>query len=170
MTRKPGDEVEIANDDLLLLENQLCFALYAATRAVTKTYREKLTLLGLTYPQYLVLIVLWEEDGSTITAIGHRLMLDSGTLTPLVKRLENMGYVDRLRGTQDEREVRVHLTEAGRELKNSVLDARCYVACRLGMTETEILALRSELMELIARLEASGTPMSHSISVTDGQN
>lgn len=138
--------------DLLRLDNQLCFALYAATRAITKTYRQKLGPMGLTYPQYLVLIVLWEKDGITISDIGRRLMLDSGTLTPLIKRLEGMGIVQRERGTDDEREVKVWLAPNGLDLKDLALDARRFVACRLDMTETEILALRADLMGLIGRL------------------
>lgn len=159
MPDKSATDGEPQQDAILRLENQLCFALYAATRTITKTYREKLTPLGLTYPQYLVLIVLWEQDGPTITSIGRRLMLDSGTLTPLIKRLEGMGLVERRRGVEDEREVQVHLTDAGRDIKGSVLDARCFVGCRLGMSEPQILALRAELMEMIARLEESAEPM-----------
>lgn len=142
--------------DLLRLENQLCFALYAATRAITKTYREKLTPLGLTYPQYLVLVVLWEQDGCTITDIGGKLMLDSGTLTPLLKRLEKQGFVARRRGLKDEREVRIFLTDEADRIKDGVLDARCFVACQLQMKEAEILEIRAQLMDLIARLDASG--------------
>lgn len=138
--------------DLLRLDNQLCFALYAATRAITKTYREKLEPIGLTYPQYLVLLVLWEREDVTVSEIGQKLFLDSGTLTPLIKRLESMGLVNRKRGTDDEREVRVTLTQQGNNLKSGVLDARLFVACRLGMTEPEILNLRSDLMALIGRL------------------
>lgn len=142
--------------DLLRLDNQLCFALYAATRAITKTYREKLGPMGITYPQYLVLIVLWEGDGITITNIGRRLMLDSGTLTPLIKRLEAMGLVQRERGTVDEREVRVWLAPKGLDLKDLALDARRFVGCRLDMTEPTILAMRADLMALISNL---GTEM-----------
>lgn len=138
--------------DLLRLDNQLCFALYAATRAITKTYREKLGPMGLTYPQYLVLIVLWEKDGITISEIGRRLMLDSGTLTPLVKRLEGMRLVDRERGTTDEREVRVWLTPKGLDLQDLALESRRFVACRLDMSEKEIVTLRADLMSLIGRL------------------
>lgn len=152
---KVTDSQGAANRDLLRLENQLCFALYAATRAVTKTYRERLTPLGLTYPQYLVLVVLWESEGMTISAIGRRLMLDSGTLTPLVKRLESMGLVDRRRGTEDEREVQVFLTDRGRSVSDDALAARCFVACRLGMSEEAILDLRAQLMDVIERLDAS---------------
>ncbi len=165
MSDNPGTDGKLANDEILRLENQLCFALYAATRTITKTYREKLSPLGLTYPQYLVLIVLWEEDGPTITSIGRRLMLDSGTLTPLIKRLEGMGVVERRRGVEDEREVQVYLTDAGRKIKGSVLDARCFVGCRLGMSEPEILALRAELMDMIARLVATAEPMEISAAI-----
>ena len=140
------------SSDLLRLDNQLCFALYAATRAITKTYREKLEPIGLTYPQYLVLLVLWEREDVTVSEIGQKLFLDSGTLTPLIKRLESMGLVNRKRGTDDEREVRVTLTPNGNNLKSDVLDARLFVACRLGMTEPEIMNLRSDLMARIGRL------------------
>ena len=138
--------------DLLRLDNQLCFALYAATRAISKTYRQRLGPMGLTYPQYLVLIVLWEQDGIVISEIGDKLMLDSGTLTPLIKRLEGMKIVRRERGTEDERQVRVWLSSKGRDLRDMALDARRFVACRLDMTEREILALRTDLMSLIGRL------------------
>ncbi len=138
--------------DLLRLDNQLCFALYAATRAITKTYREKLEPIGLTYPQYLVLLVLWEREDVTVTEIGQKLFLDSGTLTPLIKRLESMHLVNRKRGSEDEREVRVSLTPKGDELKFAVLDARRHVACRLGMSEKEIMDLRGDIMALIGRL------------------
>lgn len=160
MRENSVDGLQSEERDLLGLENQLCFALYAATRAITKTYREKLTPMGITYPQYLVLIVLWEKDGETISAIGRRLMLDSGTLTPLLKRLEAMGFVERRRGVKDEREVRINLTDAGRKLKDSALEARCFVACRLGMTEQEILNLRADLMDMIARLEGTAAAQS----------
>jgi len=138
--------------DLLRLDNQLCFALYAATRAISKTYREKLEPMGLTYPQYLVLLVLWEGDGISVTEIGDRLLLDSGTLTPLLKRLEGMRLVKRVRSPRDERSVTVTLTAKGTALRESALDARKFVACRLDMNEKEIMGLRSELMGLVNRL------------------
>ena len=141
-----------AGYDLLRLDNQLCFALYAATRAVAKTYRQRLGPMGLTYPQYLVLVVLWEKDGITISELGRQLMLDSGTLTPLVKRLESMGHVSRQRSKDDEREVNVTLTPKGLELRDMALDARRFVACRLDMSEQQIGDLRGELMDLIGRL------------------
>ena len=141
----------------LRLENQLCFALYAATRAMTKTYRERLGPLGLTYPQYIVLSVLWEKDGLTISDLGRSLMLDSGTLTPLVKRLESMELVTRNRRFEDEREVEVFLTPKGRDLREVALGVREHVVCRLNMSEHEIAVLRRDLMDLIERLGPAGT-------------
>lgn len=101
----------------LRLDDQLCFPLYAAARAVQQRYRPLLTALGLTYPQYLVMLVLWEEDGQSVGALGDRLMLDSGTLTPLLKRLEAAGLLRRSRDAADGRVVRAHLTDAGRALR-----------------------------------------------------
>lgn len=152
MTKKLRPPVGATAYDLLRLDNQLCFALYAATRAITRTYREKLSPLGLTYPQYLVLLVLWEQDGASVSEIGDRLLLDSGTLTPLLKRLEAMRFVKRKRNEKDEREVNVYLTADGDKLRDALLEARRFVACRLDMDEKDILALRGDLMSLISRL------------------
>lgn len=138
--------------ELLKLEHQLCFALYAATRAITRTYREKLGPIGLTYPQYLVLTVLWETDGLTISDLGDRLMLDSGTLTPLVKRLETMRLVTRKRRIEDEREVEVCLTAKGLEIREPAIDVRKHVVHCLDMSEKDIADLRGNLMGLIAQL------------------
>lgn len=138
----------------LRLDGQLCFALYAASRAIQRTYREKLDALGLTYPQFLVLMVLWERDAQSISEIGAQLLLDSGTLTPLVKRLEQAGFVTRKRRSRDEREVEIALTEAGRGLETQAAPVKAHVVCRLQMTEEEIYKLRSELMELISRLQS----------------
>ncbi|OZI30354.1 MarR family transcriptional regulator [Bordetella genomosp. 10] len=101
----------------LLLDNQLCFSLYSTQLAMSKVYRRLLADMGLTYPQYLVMLVLWEQDGVTVSAIGERLFLDSATLTPLLKRLEAAGLIARVRAAADERQVIVSLTEAGRALK-----------------------------------------------------
>ncbi len=143
--------------DLIRLENQLCFALYAATRAMTRTYRDYLEPMGLTYPQYLVLMVLWETDGVTVSQIGNRLRLDSGTLTPLLKRLEGMGLVIRERSRIDGREVAILLSSQGLDLRDLALDARLSVACRLGMTEGQILDLRSDLIDLVNQLDGGST-------------
>ncbi len=141
--------------DVLNLDRQLCFALYAAIRSVTRIYRERLDPLGLTYPQYLVLLTLFEEDGLTISQIGSRLKLDSGTLTPLIKRLASNGIVHRARNPSDEREVRIWLLPRAHELKPGLLEARRYVAKRLGLTEREISGLRAELMDLVDHLEGN---------------
>lgn len=139
--------------DILKLDNQLCFALYAATRAITKTYRQRLEPMGITYPQYLVLLVLWEQDGLTVSEIGKKLRLDSGTLTPLLQRLEGQKLLKRRRNAKDEREVKAWLTDEGNALKISAADARRYVACCLGMSEGQILQLRSDLMALVDQLD-----------------
>ena len=138
--------------ELLRLDNQLCFALYAATRAITKTYREKLGAMGLTYPQFLVLMVLWENDGITMSEIGRRLRLDSGTLSPLLKRLEGLKLIIRAKGKDDERKVQICLSPKGMDLQDAALGARRYVACRLDMSEPEIVAFRAELMDMISQL------------------
>ena len=109
--------ISVNSSDLLRLDAQLCFLLYAATRAVTQAYVPLLAPLGLTYPQYLVMLVLWEEDGVPLGRIGERLQLDSGTLTPLIKRMEAAGLVVRERSREDERVLNVSLTEAGRRLR-----------------------------------------------------
>jgi MarR family transcriptional regulator, organic hydroperoxide resistance regulator len=140
--------------ELLKLDNQLCFALYAASRAMTKTYREKLAPIGLTYPQYLVLTVLWEKDQLTLTEIGNQLHLDSGTLTPLVKRLEQAGYLTRDRRTSDEREIEIALTDKGRAVRDDGISVRAHVVCRLGMDEADIGKLRSELISVLEQLES----------------
>ena len=101
----------------LRLDDQLCFPLYAAARAVQQRYRPLLQDLGLTYPQYLVMMVLWEDDAQSVSDLGARLMLDSGTLTPLLKRMEAAGFVERRRSAADGRVVRAHLTDAGRTLR-----------------------------------------------------
>ena len=101
----------------LRLDDQLCFALYSASHLMTRAYRPMLAAIGLTYPQYLAMLVLWEADDLTVGALGERLFLDSGTLTPLLKRLEALGHVERRRDPADERQVRVRLTESGRALE-----------------------------------------------------
>lgn len=152
-TGKPASDVLQESCSALLLENQLCFALYAATRAITRTFRDEFEPLGLTYPQYLVLIVLWEDNDLTVSQLGRRLMLDLGTLTPLLKRLEGMGLITRIRSQIDEREVRIGLTDEGGGLRGAVAEARQRIICRLNMSESEVQSLRSSVMDLISRLE-----------------
>ncbi|MCJ2123540.1 MarR family winged helix-turn-helix transcriptional regulator [Methylobacterium sp. J-077] len=143
--------------DPLLLDNQLCYALYAAAHRMTKSYRPLLERLGLTYPQYLVLLVLWEQDGVTVSEIGRRLRLDSGTLTPVLKRLESAGFLVRTRRQSDEREVEIALTQQGAALRSEAVTVRESVMCQLELSEPEIQALRKDLGILIERLNGNGT-------------
>ncbi len=141
-------------DDLLKLDHQLCFALYSASLAMTKLYKPLLDELGLTYPQYIAMLALWEEDGMTVSALGERLHLDSGTLTPLLKRLEAADLLVRLRDVDDERRVRIRLTPAGRKLRGR---AARVPACVLDATQCsipEILTLTREVRALRDRLSA----------------
>lgn len=134
------------------LDDQLCFALYSASRAVTMVYRPLLDELGLTYPQYLVLMVLWEEEPCTVGQLGARLHLDSGTLSPLLKRLETVGYVSRIRAADDERRVEITLTPAGRALEER---AACIPERLLGSGNADVsdlAALRDAVRNLAETL------------------
>jgi MarR family transcriptional regulator, organic hydroperoxide resistance regulator len=136
----------------LLLDEQLCFALYAASRRMTATYRPLLEALELTYPQYLVMLVLWERDGITVRELGERLQLDSGTLTPLLKRLEQSHLVERRRRASDEREVEITLTKAGRNLHQRAAEIPRCLAEKLCMSVDEFIRLRDQLKSLAIRL------------------
>lgn len=155
MVNAPPDKAESLKDPLLL-DNQLCYALYAAAHRMTKSYRPMLERLGLTYPQYLVLLVLWETDNVTVSEIGRRLRLDSGTLTPVLKRLETAGFLMRNRRQSDEREVEIALTAPGRALRTEATAVRESVMCQLNMTEPEVQAMRADLNMLIENLSAAG--------------
>ena len=139
------------------LDEQLCFALYAASRAMISCYRPQLDALGITYPQYLVMLVLWEREEATVTAIGTALQLETGTLSPLLKRLETAGFVHRRRQEVDERSVLVSLTDAGRALRADVPDIQHHVGDATGMSNAEINDVRETLHQLTLRLRASGT-------------
>ena len=139
--------------DLLKLDSMLCFAVYAAGHAFTRFYKPRLDALGLTYPQYLVFLVLWEGDGLTVKALGERLLLDSGTITPLLKRLEARGLVERRRDAEDERQVRVLLTEAGRSLREQAQSIPLAVGKASGLSMDGADALRQELVSLRERLD-----------------
>jgi len=150
----PNESAEVLRDPLLL-DNQLCYALYAAAHRMTKSYRPMLERMGLTYPQYLVLLVLWENDGITVSEIGRRLRLDSGTLTPVLKRLETSGLLNRSRRQSDEREVEIALTDQGRALRSEAIAVRQSVMCQLNMSEPEIQAMRADLNALIENLSTA---------------
>jgi len=143
-----------AAGDLLRLDNQLCFALYAASGLVTRAYRPLLEPLGLTYPQYLVMMALWETAPRTVKALGQALDLDSGTLTPLLKRLEAAGFVSRRRDAQDERKVQIDLTKAGRALQAQAAEIPAALACQLHLPLNEIVDLRATLQDLARRMKA----------------
>lgn len=150
----------MTEENPLNLDDQLCFAIYAASRAMTQTYRPLLDPLGLTYPQYLVLLVLWESDGIAVKTLGKRLMLDSGTLTPLLKRMERNGLVTRTRSEADNRRVDIHLTEAGGALKDKAFDVSSSIFCVSGGNErlTQLLGLIQELKLLTTRLRNPEAP------------
>jgi MarR family transcriptional regulator, organic hydroperoxide resistance regulator len=137
----------LTSDAALLLDNQLCFALYSASLAMTKLYKPLLDELGLTYPQYLVMLVLWEGDGLMVSELGQRLSLDSGTLTPLLKRLESAGLVSRMRDAADERRVHIRLTAAGRRLKTRAAQVP---ACMLAASRCSV----PDLLQLTAQVRA----------------
>jgi DNA-binding MarR family transcriptional regulator len=139
--------------DALRLDNQLCFGLYAAANAIMRAYRPQLSELGVTYPQYLVLMALWEDDRKTVSELGRCLLLDSGTLTPLLKRMEAAGLVDRQRRARDEREVEIALTEHGSRLRHDAIGVRRHIVAKLGMDAASIARLRAELNEVMAALE-----------------
>lgn len=130
------------------LDQQLCFSLYAASMAVGRAYKPMLDSLGITYPQYLVLHALWEQDGRTVGAIAERLALESSTVTPLVKRLEAAGLVERRRDTRDERQVRVTLTEAGQAMRDRCGCLSEALIARSGMTLAQLEALNRDITRL----------------------
>lgn len=142
----------LSSDQPLRLDNQICFAIYSAAHAFNRVYKPLLDRLGLTYPQYLAMLVLWERDGVPVKDIGNRLFLDSGTLTPLLKRLEAVGLVKRTRAIKDERQVLIALTPQGQALKErarsvplSILAASQCSVSELSDVKNEIVALRDRL-------------------------
>ncbi|MCW5950710.1 MAG: MarR family transcriptional regulator [Propionibacteriaceae bacterium] len=130
------------------VDEQLCFALYSAAKALTAAYRQALSELGLTYPQYLTMLAVWESDGRTVAELGRAIELDSGTLSPLLRRLETAGLLRRERSTTDERMVRVFATERGRELEPQAATIRLRVEAAAGLSPEEFLQLRSTLHRL----------------------
>lgn len=141
------------------LETQLCFALYSAMHAVGRAYGPLLDAFDLTYSQYLVMLVLWENDDIAVKQIGHRLFLDSGTLTPLLKRMEAAGLVTRLRDRDDERQVNVRLTDRGRAMQEDARSLPTAMSCAMGQAPDQLEALRDDLVQLRTNLvnaQASG--------------
>lgn len=145
---RPSSMATLSSRDCLLLDSQMCFALYSASLTMTKVYKPLLQKFGLTYPQYLVMLVLWEHDERSVSELGERLFLDSGTLTPLLKRLEALTFVTRARDITDERRVIVALTAAGKRLQKQSLAIPQHVSCATGCSMPELIALTKQLSDL----------------------
>ena len=149
MARKPAADLP------LLLSNQLCFAVYSTAHAFNRAYKPLLERLGLTYPQYLVMLVLWEADGVPVKDIGERLLLDSGTLTPLLKRLEAAELVKRSRSTEDERQVLIALTSKGQALREKAKAVPEGILAASACSISELEAMKNDLIVLRDRLNAA---------------
>ena len=139
--------------DSIKLDNQVCFSLYAASREVIKLYKPYLDKFNLTYTQYIAMLVLWEDEKSTVKEIGKRLHLDSGTLTPLLKKIESMGLVIRHRDVNDDRVVIVELTEKGRLLKDDITEVPHEMACKINMPKEELIELKKKLDMMLKSLD-----------------
>ncbi|MGV2449537.1 MULTISPECIES: MarR family winged helix-turn-helix transcriptional regulator [Chryseobacterium] len=135
------------------LENQICFPLYVIAKEITGLYRPFLDELGITYPQYLVMMILWDGDGLTVTHIGEKLFLDSGTLTPLLKRLESKGFIIRKRKKEDERVVEVFLDEAGKQLQQKACEIPGKIQEKLGIQPEELLHLKETVLKILNKIE-----------------
>lgn len=135
------------------IDNQLCFALYASSKAVIKSYKPLLDELGITYTQYITLLVLWKEDNITVKELGKKLYLDSGTLTPVLKRLESMDIIQRIRASQDERNVYVKLTDKGISMKDKASKIPEKMFCNTGLSLNEVSDLREKLKFLLNNLQ-----------------
>lgn len=142
-----------AKYDMLKLENQLCFPLYAASKEIIRRYKPFLDPLDLTYTQYLTLMVLWDVDSINVKTLGEYLYLDSGTMTPVLKKMESKGYITRTRSLEDERSVSVCLTEEGRALKAKAAEIPAKLGACVKLTEEEAAQLRGLLNKVLAGLE-----------------
>ncbi|MNS13514.1 Organic hydroperoxide resistance transcriptional regulator [compost metagenome] len=144
---------QIKTMDFLKLENQLCFPLYALSRKVTAHYKPLLDELDLTYPQYLVMLLLWEHQTLSVKELGDHLMLDSGTLTPLLKRLEQKKIVSRKRSAEDERIVLISLTPDGKKLQEKAVEVPNKLQCSLSLSDEDIVVTRSQIIKLLNKLK-----------------
>ena len=144
----------MADTQMLPPEQQICFALYSASRSMTGRYRTLLAPLGITYPQYLAMLVLWETGTSTVSQLGDRLQLDSGTLSPLLKRLESLGLVTRGRSASDERVVQVALTPAGDAMRSHAPHIAEQICASTGLPPDELVDLQSQIAALAQRVRA----------------
>ncbi|MEU8684336.1 MarR family transcriptional regulator [Streptomyces sp. NPDC048611] len=149
----PATRPPVPDAELLRLDHQVCFSLHAASRAFGGVYRDALKALGLTYPQYLVMLVLWEHGPQPVKTLGERLRLDSGTLSPLLKRLESAGLVRRERSTEDERSVTIHLTPDGDGLREQALPVPRRMLAATGLTLEELRTLQGLLGRVTRALD-----------------
>jgi MarR family transcriptional regulator, organic hydroperoxide resistance regulator len=145
------------DDEFVKLEDHLCFSLYACSRAIFRLYRPYLDELNLTYPQYLVLLVLWERKQSTVKELGELLGLDSGTLTPMLKRMEAAGLVERKRSAEDERVVMITITEDGNHIKEKAVCIPRSLLESTGMTEEEVMTVNNVIKKLLQRVNIAST-------------
>lgn len=145
----------INDQEALKLDNQLCFALYSTSLMMTKVYKPLLQALNLTYPQYLAMLVLWEQDGITVSDISSRMLTDPGSLTPLLKRLENEGLLSRVRSKDDERVVLLHLTDAGRALRERAVSIPGCILSACGISLNTLQTLQAELVDVRGNLQRS---------------
>lgn len=148
MTKTLADLQSCQLEEALLLNNQLCFALYSTSLAMTKSYKPLLEALGLTYSQYIVMLILWEKDGCSLKDIADKLFTESGALTPVLKRMQEMGLLIRSRSVQSERTLEIRLTDAGRALKLHAADVLKQIGKNCGLPLTDIVALREQLKTL----------------------
>ncbi|MGG1519580.1 MarR family transcriptional regulator [Paenibacillus oryzisoli] len=145
----------MSSSEFLKLENQLCFSLYASSRAITRMYRPLLEELGITYPQYLVLLVLWDQEESTVKELSEKLDLDSGTLTPMLKRMEAQQLLVRKRSQEDERVVNILLTETGRALYDRAMCIPQTLFAASGLSQEEIVSFNQQLQRIITSVNAT---------------
>jgi MarR family transcriptional regulator, organic hydroperoxide resistance regulator len=143
----------MVQNEKLKLDNQLCFAIYACTRQMTKLYKPYLDELGLTYTQYISLLVLWEEDKITVKELGKKLYLDSGTLTPLLKKLETMEFIERTRDKNDERNVVISLTPSGKTLKEKAYEIPSKVFSHTGLSLEDAISIREDLKKMLSTMD-----------------
>ncbi|NTV89707.1 MAG: MarR family transcriptional regulator [Clostridiales bacterium] len=144
------------SDELLKLDNQLCFALYVCSKEIIKKYKPLLDPLGLTYTGYIAMMALWEKDNVTVKELGERLFLDSGTLTPLLKKLEASGFIARERSSSDERNVFVHLTDSGKKLKEKAKEVPTALICSSGLKLEDPVSLIKTLHSVEKDLTGDG--------------
>ncbi len=155
-----GDDKNKASYDLLMLDNQLCFSLYVCSKEIIKKYKNLLDPYGLTYTGYIIMLALWEKDDITVKELGKRLYLDSGTLTPMLKKLEALEYIKRIRSSSDERNVYIQLTPKGQALKQEAIGIPKSMICNLNLDQKYAGGLLDALHIMMQRLEETPDPTS----------